>query len=135
MIKMNVDDGNDERFETVYKPTTQLVIDKNNAVDGNKSFKMIKMESSPISTAPNDATISTIKKPASYNFSSMIPSNTTAPASAQSSTPSDSRSICDTPDLDPWHIPELQSSGPAWKGKFCWLPLILLNVYFLWLIK
>lgn len=33
------------------------------------------------------------------------------------STPSDSRSICDTPDSDPWTIPEMRTVGPQWNGK------------------
>lgn len=37
------------------------------------------------------------------------------------STPSDLRSLCDTPDSqEPWNLPQLsQSSGPKWNGNYC----------------
>ena len=61
-------------------------------------------------------------KPKSYI---LVKSNgTAADPEAAHSTPSDSRSICDTPDFDPWTIPELKTAvGPAWK-VMCYFVLL-----------
>lgn len=92
--EVDEDEIDDDRFVTVYTPTTI-------SVENGGAVKL----------TPKINELVDHQKPKAYIYP-MVQSGSASDTSAQS-TPSDSRSMCDTPEH--WTIPELRSTGPAWK--------------------
>lgn len=113
-----------DREAVVYKPTTMSIeggggggptkmapvdLESGNGKPKAYIFPMQKQQQhQPLPAAPSSTAGS----------STTGASTETCSEGGHSATPSDSRSMCDTPDPDPWTIPELKTAtGPAWKGR------------------
>jgi len=97
----------------VYAPTV-MPTKENGVIANGQMVPLVPMEEKG----------ATDDKPKAYIYPMRtVQSSGASDTSTAQSTPSDSRSICDTPDSDPWTIPELRSAGPAWKGL--WLSGLL----------
>lgn len=118
-----------DREAVVYKPTTMTV--------ENGASKMAPVD---LESGKPKAYIFPMKKqnppPGSAGSTSTGASTETCSDGGHSATPSDSRSMCDTPDPDPWTIPELKTAtGPAWKGRcICSSFILVLDGFFVILL-